>query len=205
MEREENTNYLQIVKDSFKVITRHEEVIWLTIFFSLFNAILHINYFLSQPYMQFVGVPIVLFGVAAAGFNSINAATSFVTDWINRMGRQYIFAGLVVVASLSLFILSSFPGYFVLPFFGVILACLTLSQTIVSHRVLGLVASNRAATVLSFQNLIRRLVYAALGPMIGVVSDKYGVLWAMRFNLGVLIGVFGLMLLAKHIVRKDTK
>lgn len=200
--REENTNYLQIIKDSFKVITQQKEVVWLTVFFTFFNAILHTNSFLSQPYMQLIGVPIVFFGLAAAGFNSINAATSFVTDRIDRMGRQYIFVGLVVVASFSLLMISSFPGFLVLPFFGVILACLTLSHTIVSHRVLALVPTNRAATVLSFQNLTRRLVYAVLGPVIGFVSDTFGVLWAMRFNLAVLVGVFSVLLLIKHIAKK---
>lgn len=205
LEREENTNYIQIIKDSFRVITRHEEIIWLTLFFTFFNAILHTNFFFSQPYMQYIGVPIVFFGLASAGFNSINAATSFITDWIDKIGGNNTFAGLVVVAGFSLLMISSFPSFWVLPFFGVILACLTLSQTIVTHRVLNQIPNNRAATVLSFQNLTRRLVYAIFGPLIGLVSDSYGILWAFRFNLVVLIGVFAILLLLKQALAKKTE
>jgi MFS family permease len=199
VERVENTHYFQVITDSLIIISGNSQVLWLILFFTFFNSILHTSFFLSQPYMQLVGVPIVLFGIIFAGLNSISAGVSLVTDWLDQKSGGHLFPLLVGSAGFSLLMLSLFPSWLVLPFFGLVTACGIVSQTITSHRILALVPSHRASTILSFQNLSRRLVYALFGPLVGIVSDAHGILWAVRFNLGALLVVFGLIFCGQYL------
>jgi sulfite exporter TauE/SafE len=45
-----------------------------------------------------------------------------------------------------------------------------------------MVKSEFRATVSSIESLLRKLVYALLGPIIGLVTDKYSIAWAFIFT-----------------------
>ena len=195
--RHENTNYLQIIKDGVSLTLRTPEVLMLTVFFACFNSIVHINMWFSQPYMQFIGIPVIYFGFVASGFNVLNVVASSVIDKIEAFAKSRIFALLVAASVVSLFLLTTVPSMAMLPLFGVLISTLTISQVTVTRRVLGLIPSERAATVISFQNLIRRFTYALIGPLFGLAADQLGIIWALRINMLALIAFFGLFLLFK--------
>jgi MFS family permease len=180
--REENTEYLQLIKDSVKIIHRNPQILWLTIFYTFFNSIIFANNFLAQPYIKKVGVPIIYFGIIFASFNIINGIISAFTDKYAKLLGNKKLLGLVVIASTSLLLLGFVPILIILPVWGILMGVMTMSRTLVSDQVLKQVPSNRASTILSFQNLTRRIVYAALGPMIGFISDQWGIFWALRVS-----------------------
>ena len=67
--REEETNYLGIIKESLKIVHNNRRLLWLILFFSSFNALIwSINWF-AQPYLQKLNVPIVYFGIIFAAFS----------------------------------------------------------------------------------------------------------------------------------------
>lgn len=66
---------------------------------------------------------------------------------------------------------------------------LLMNQTLVSDKVLTLIPAERAATILSFANLLRRLIYAAFGPVVGLISDFYGIMATLQVNAAVFLFV----------------
>ena len=57
-----------------------------------------------------------------------------------------------------------------------------------------LITSDIRATVMSVQSLVQKLLYASLGPLIGVVMDAYSLQVALLFS-GLIYGLLGLFAL----------
>ena len=196
--REEKTRYLEIIKDSLKIIKNNSSVLWLTLFFATFNGLVWSSYWFSQPYLQMLGVPIVYFGIIFAGINLISAIGSSLVDKFMKLtwGKPFLVMGLV--SSLVMFLLGRFPSLYIFPLWSLFITFTIMSRTLVSDQVLALVPPERAATVLSFQNLLRRFVYAFFGPISGIMADKLGILAALQFNAIVLFLVLGLLRLSRR-------
>jgi len=194
--REEKTSYLQIIRESLNIVLKRKTVLWLVLFFASFNALIWSTNWFSQPYLQMLNIPVVYFGVIFASFNIVTALGSTHIEKIEKIiKRPFIIMG--VLAIVSLFLLGTFPGIYIIPLWVVFNLFLVLNQTFVSHKVLSLVPENRAATVLSFMNLIRRFIYAGFGPILGYIGDKFGLLTALQFNSGVLLIVLILLYIAR--------
>ncbi len=191
--REEETKYLEIIKQSLAIIKNNERVLWLTLFFAAFNGLVWTTNWFSQPYLQMFKVPVVYFGLIFAAFNIISAIGSSLVPQFERItrGRPFLVMGLIV--SISMFLLGRFPGLYIFPLWSLFVTFLVMNQTLVSDQVLALVPADRAATILSFQNLLRRFIYAGFGPVLGVVADKLGILIALQLNAMVLFLALGLL------------
>lgn len=190
--REEKTEYVQIIKESLKIVTNSKTVLWLVLFFASFNALIWSTSWFSQPYLQNLGVPVIYFGIIFASFNIVTAFGSAHIEILERLVRRpFIVMGLIAI--ISLFLLGTFPSLFIFPLWLFFNLFLVINQTLVSHKVLALVPSNRAATVLSFMNLIRRFIYAGFGPVLGLIADKFNLTAALQFNSAVLFLILVLL------------
>ncbi|MBP7842903.1 MFS transporter [Candidatus Woesebacteria bacterium] len=195
--RDEKTTYFQIIKDSLKIVLKSKPILWLVLFFASFNALIWSTNWFSQPYLQMLNIPVVYFGVIFASFNIVTAIGSSRIEAIEKIvKRPFIVMG--VLAIVSLFLLGSFPSIYLFPLWAFFNLFLVLNQTFVTHKVLSFVPENRAATVLSFMNLIRRFIYAGFGPVLGIIGDKFGLLSALQFNSVVLL----IVLLVLFVLRK---
>ncbi|MFA5135936.1 MAG: MFS transporter [Patescibacteria group bacterium] len=195
--REEKTAYMQIIRDSLKIVLERKTVLWLVLFFAFFNALIWSTNWFSQPYLQMLGIPVIYFGIIFASFSLITAVGSSYIETFERITkRPFIFMGILTVV--SLFLLGTFPSIYMIPLWAFFNLFLVLNQTFVSHKVLSFVPENRAATVLSFMNLIRRFIYAGFGPILGFIGDRFGLLSALQFNSGVLL----IVLCGLYIARK---
>jgi MFS family permease len=194
--RKEKTEYIQIIKDSLSIVTKEKRVLWLVLFFASFNALIWSTHWFSQPYLQMLNIPVVYFGLIFASFNIVAAlASSQINNLEKLVKRPFIVMSLIAI--ISLFILGTFPGYYVIPLWAFFSVFMVINKTLVTHKILELVPSNRAATVLSFMNLVRRFIYAGFGPVLGFVADEHGLTSALKFNAVILLIVLGILYLAR--------
>jgi MFS family permease len=187
--RNENNNYLQIIKESLNISIKNRQVLWNILFFAFFNAIVFSTYFLAQPYMQNQGIPIRYFGVIFAGFNLISATGSFFTEEILKISKGKEHLLLTILTTVSFLLLTLVTSKLIIVFWAIIWTLLTINRTITNGNILDLVPPNKSATILSFQNLLRRLIYAVLGPIIGFLADTYSIQVALLVITGIFLVV----------------
>lgn len=198
LKREEKTEYVEIIKNSLMIIRENKRVLWLVLFFASFNSLLWTTNIFSQPYLQKLNIPVVFFGVIFFFFNLVSAIGSALVNKFETITKDKAFLIMGSVTIISLLVISIFPSVFLIPLWAIFLAFLIMNQTIVSDKTLLLIPQNRAATILSFQNLLRRLSYAIVGPILGLISDSKGILVALRVNALILLVVLGLLFLWKN-------
>jgi len=195
--REEKTDYPVIIKESLKIVKNSKEILWLTAFLAIFNSFVWMLIWLAQPYLQLLNVPIVFWGIIFAGFSLVAAAASSFSHRFEAITKNKPFLTMAVIVVVSLFLLGTFPSVFIFPLWSLFTAFMMINQTLISGRVLTLVPANRSATVLSFQNLSRRLSYALIGPLIGALSDSFGLTKTLQIEAVLLAVILGILLLKK--------
>ena len=202
--REEKTEYLSIIKESLKLVKNHQKLLWLTLFFAFFNALVWPLIFLSQQYLKVLGVPVFLFGIVFALFNIISAIGSAFTHRFEELTKNNSFLIISIISVVSLFLLGSFPSIYIIPLWSLFVTFAFMNQTIISDQVLKIIPSEKAATILSFQSLLRRLIYAAIGPVLGMASDSYGINKAIvGYSIFMLITLGLILSLRKYFCEKS--
>jgi MFS family permease len=191
--REEKTEYLKIIKESLIIIKNNRRLLWLTLFFAAFNSLVWTVNWFSQPYLQMLKVPVVYFGVIFAAFSVVTAIGSALVYRFEKVTRGRPFLVMSLIASISMLLLGLMPRLYVFPLWSLFMTFAVMNRTLVSDQVLALVPSERAATILSFQNLLRRFIYAGFGPILGITADKFGILIALQLNAVVLFLTLGLL------------
>ena len=144
-------------------------------------------------------MPTELFGIVFAGCNFLSAIALFRINLLEKLfgNKQNMY--LIAITSTALVGLGSILSFVTIPLWAVIFAAMSVSRILTNRQVLAIVPGNRSETVLSFLNMSRRVVLAVLAPVVGIVSDAFGILWALRFVAALFIAVF---LLLKVLRRK---
>lgn len=190
---EEKNNYFQIIKESIHIVKSNERILWLTLFYAVFNSLVFATIWFSQPYLQLLNIPVVYFGFIFALFSLFSAWCSTLTSKFESWLKDNIFIAIGILAVLVMIILGTFPNVFIIPLFSLFGVLTVVSQTLVSSKTLALIPAKRAATVLSFQSLLRRFVYALFIPFLGMLSDRFGIRIALQSN-AILLAILLLVL-----------
>ncbi|MBI4973611.1 MFS transporter [Candidatus Roizmanbacteria bacterium] len=172
--KEHRQSYIQIIKESIRLVRSNKRLLWLTLFFASFNGLVWPLIFYSQPYLQMLGIPVFFFGFIFAGFNLISALGSAHTHQFEKMMKNWTFFTMCLIIVASLLLLGLFPSIYIFPLSLLFLMFAFMNQTIITDQVLKIVPSQKAATILSFQSLVRRILYAIVGPILGVITDNFG-------------------------------
>ena len=167
-------SYIQIIKESIGLVRSNKRLLWLTLFFASFNGLVWPLIFYSQPYLQMLSVPVFFFGFIFAGFNLISALGSARTHQFEKMTKNWTFFTMSLIIVASLLLLGLFPSIYLFPLSSLFLMFTFMNQTIITDQVLKIVPSQKAATILSFQSLVRRVLYAIVGPILGMITDNFG-------------------------------
>ena len=173
--KEEKTNYFNTIKESIGLVRSNKRLLWLTVFFATFNGLIWPMNFYSQLYLQMLGVPIFFFGFIFAGFNLMSALGSTLTHQFENMTKNWTFFVMSLASIVTLIFLGLFPNIYIFFLWSLFLTFYFMNQTIITDQVLKIVPSQKAATVLSFQSLLRRVLYAIVGPILGIVTDNFGI------------------------------
>lgn len=172
-QEEHSIGYVQIIKESILLIYQHKELLWLTLFFSTFYALVWPMQFYAQVYMKIIHLPVYQFGIAYFAVNLIAAFFLSYTHTVEKWAKRYVYHLFAFAIITSFIILAFFQTIFLIPIWSLFVIANFMNQTIITSRVLALVPHHKASTVLSFQSLMRRLIYSIIIPFLGYISDAF--------------------------------
>ena len=146
----------------------------------LLNAVLGMASFypvwLIQPYMQHAGVPVTWFGPIWAGANMTVAlcalASHRVTLALGDRRMVFLFIGLIGLGYFGLGLTGGIGGFL---FYYLLTAMRGLRGPMMLHHTQTESPSANRAGILSLQALCFRLLFAATGPLVGMLADTVGI------------------------------
>ncbi|MBI2140738.1 hypothetical protein HYU14_07490 [Candidatus Woesearchaeota archaeon] len=179
----------------------HKELKWLILYYAVIGGAGFTMVWLIQPYFKAAGLPLAFFGIVWALLQFSAGYFSLAAGSIERFfGRKASVVSLIFLSSIG-FVLASYVNTLwaiavVLIFYFVRGIIIPIFKDYINR----LISSDIRATVLSVQALMARLAFSITGPIIGWVSDSYGMQTAFKASSGLflLLGVVCLLFLKKH-------
>lgn len=191
-------HYSELIKDSISTVLNHRELLWYTLFFGFFNAFVWPLQFYAQEYLRMLRLPVYFFGITFMMCNILAAIGLAYTHQFDKAVKDSSFFILSLISSVTLLILMLFPSVYMLPLWSLFLIAAFMNQTIISGRVLNIVPHEKAATVLSIQNLLRRLIYALIIPFLGMITDSIGMRPALMGYSFLMFGLLGFLIFIRR-------
>jgi len=169
------TSVTRLMQDAVREARRSRGVRW-TLALAAFAVVSsHVWYYLQQPYMRAIGVPLALFGVVFAATKVTTAAVASVAHRVDAaLGARAVTAIIAAASALGLGVLSVITtpaGAVLLVTRGLVDG---LWQPLTNVYMNRLVASRLRATMLSAQSLVARLALAATLAVLGVSTTRIG-------------------------------
>ncbi|WP_372371083.1 MFS transporter [Candidatus Uabimicrobium sp. HlEnr_7] len=191
-EKKKTKNPLVDIIDITKyALIQQQEVKWLIFYSATLGTLTYTMVWLTQPYYQLLGISLGWFGIlwsTQLGFMAIFAR--YANAYEMYLGKTKAFASFTVIGSVSYIVMGCYPSLITLPFILGFYLVRGVHTPIFQDYVNAIVSSDIRATVLSVKNLVQKLQYAILGPIIGVVTDAYSIQTALLFS-GVMYGMIG--------------
>jgi MFS family permease len=165
----------RLMRDAVGEARRSRGVRW-TLALAAFAVVSsHVWYYLQQPYMRAVGVPLALFGVVFAATKVTTALVATVAHRVDAaLGPRAVTALIAATSAIGLVVLSTITA----PAGAVLLVTRGLVdglwQPLTNVYMNRLVASRLRATMLSAQSLVARLALALTLAVLGVATAHAG-------------------------------
>ncbi len=192
---------LELFKILRNSMVKNEKIRWLIIYSAIIAGFNGAVLWLYQPYFKLTNLDIFYFGFIFAAFNLIAALSSKYAHHIEeKLGQKYSLILLVVLVAGSYLLMSNFIYLFSFSFAFIQQFVRGFSKPVITDYINKLVSSDIRATVLSAQNLMGRLFYAGIIPIIGWIVDVYTLIQALTI-LGITTFVAGISILL--ILHKD--
>jgi len=115
LEREEKTDYLQIIRESLAITRTNKKVLWLALCQASFYALVWSMSWFSQPYLQSLGVPVIYLGLIYTFFYIIVAIGSAFVVQFEKLTNSRPFLAMGFLFVLALFLLGVFPNIIFVP------------------------------------------------------------------------------------------
>ncbi|MCK5333917.1 MAG: MFS transporter [Candidatus Aenigmarchaeota archaeon] len=189
---------IEILKNSF---VKNKKLRWLMIYSAVVFGFNGAVLWLYQPYFSLSGLNIVYFGLVFAAFNIVAALSAKYAHVIEeKIGQRRSLVMLVVLTGISYLLMGNFVFLFSFSFAFMQQFVRGFSSVVLTDYVNKLTTSDVRATVLSAQNLVGQLFYAAIIPIIGWIADVYTLVQALTI-LGITTLAAGSIILI--ILHKD--
>ena len=191
-------NIQKIVKYS---LHDHSEVKWLIVYSSLVFASTLTMVWFTQPYLKSAGLPLAFFGIVWATFQfSVGIFSLYAYKFELKIGRRNALISLIVLSTLGYLTLSLFQGLLSILFIFIFYFVRGINGPVIKDYINKLISSDIRATVLSVQNLIGRLIFSVVGPIVGWINDLYSLKTALLFSGAIFLfcGTISLLFLHKH-------
>lgn len=145
-----------------------------------------------QPIFNDIGLPIYLFGLAWAVLNLSAAFAGKYADWLNqRVGSINIIIALPIVLALAIFLLAHTQAMLAILLLAMIVQGVRgLKVPIILTLINREVSDSIRATVLSYEEMYTRLLFAICAPMVGLLATHQSLAQAMNY-LAVVVILFG--------------
>lgn len=173
-------------------------------YFILYTGILSffaIEFWLTQKYWGFIGVPIVYFGIIVGALSIFSGLGARYAKEIEKfIGEKASLIIIPIVPFIVWLIFANVHFLWIVPLSLLTAALKGFSIPVFNTYVHSHVSSDRRATIMSLMNFIQKGVFLVFAPLLGWVIDAYSIQTA--FLLGAIIlalfGVISLSLLKKE-------
>ncbi len=180
--RSKHERFFHDLKNTMK----NKNVLFILIYFSLFGTLISGVLWFYQPYFKLCGIDVAYFGIIFAMFNIIQGLSYKYAHVIDeKINIEILLILMPIILSISYFLMSRFIFYFSFIFAFLQQFLRGSSEVILSDYLNKLVSSEIRASVLSVKNMLYRLLYASLLPILGYIADLYSLLFALKI-LGIL-------------------
>lgn len=187
-----------ILKESFV----HNPTIRYFIIFAAVTGFFNIEFWLKQRYMEFIGLPIIYFGVVFAVVNIFSGlGAKYAKEIEEKLGVKTSLILIPVVPIITWLVFAYAKTLWVLPLLTFVPAVWGFALLVFQDFVQKLISSDRRATVLSIMSFFRRGIFFVFAPFLGWVTDVYSIQTAFLFS-AVIVFVFSVVsLLSLRIVK----
>jgi MFS family permease len=179
----------------------HASVKWLIFYSAFVSTSTMVMFWFTQPYLISIKIPLEFFGAISA----VLLATSAIFSWnAHRMekhlGQRTIFLMLIALPTAGYFLLSSFSSVWCGVFLLLFYVTRGINNPVSLDYINRLVLSDVRATVLSARNLVGRVIFSIVGPLLGWISDVYSLKIALLVSglTFLVLGLISLCFLRKH-------
>lgn len=170
---------------SIKRLCRNSEVCWLVLLITTLSTATYVGFWLSAPYYLSIGLPEVSFSVIFALRNLFKA---FLSRKITQdKGLQRNMAAYASLSVITFGAMSAGNIWLLLLILGHDIVHALSSQPII-FKLNSYFEPNQRATMNSLVSFIQRLVYAVVGPLVGLLIDKTN-LSAGFIAMGIICGI----------------
>ena len=175
------------------VLTKNKEVKWLIIYSSLVGTSTLTVVWLVQPYLKTINWPLALYGPTWAFLQFSIALFALCAHKIEaKIGRKFSLISLIATTATAYLLIGAIDSPWAGLFFVAIYFVRGVNGPVLNDYINRCVASDIRATVLSVKNLIGRLMFTILGPLVGLVSETYSLSIAFLF-CSFVFAFFGLL------------
>jgi MFS family permease len=173
-------NWNSIVSVVKNTLWRDKELSRLIIFSSLIGFSSLAMAWFAQIFLFDAGVPDRLFGIVWTTLNAMVAAGSFSSHWMNQhFGNKRALVYILIFISAGYFIASATISPVGIIFLMVFYFVRGNAHPILKNMINAITESKLRATVLSIRSLLIRSMFALLGPLMGVITEKLSLSYAL--------------------------
>ena len=177
------------------------QIKWLIIYSSIVNASTLTMVWFIQPYWKLVGVPLALFGVLWSTLQLSAGVFSLYSPKFELVfGRRKTLISLILLPVIGYLLLGFYQTIWSSMFIIIFYFVRAINGPILRDYINGMITSDMRATVLSVKNLVERLHFAIIGPVIGWANDLYSLKIAL-FISGIIflfLGIVPVLFLHKY-------
>lgn len=192
-EKHERPKYFtQIAKSAHTLIT-HPKIRSIVFFCMVYLLFSRAGFWMTQPYLKAVHLPVRYFGLLFAGLNLIAAFSSRWTPQYLRFSKGWSLIGLMGILLISFFGLWRLQSWWGILFLSLQQIARGLYRPATQKFINKHIPSTERATVLSLQSMLQNLTIAILFPLIGAIMDRtdiftvYATLFAALLIAGILM------------------
>jgi MFS family permease len=185
------------IRDAVRVAAGTPDIRWTIGLAALVVSASHVYFFLQQPYLRTIGVPVALFGVV---FAATKVVTAFVAARAHRteerLGVRGSAAAMIAVQTIGLGAIAATTsplGALLILSRGLLDGLWMPLLNVLTNRV---VASELRATILSLQSFVSRLALAAVIALAGIGAERIGLAQTIGFA-AVGSAILGALLLVR--------
>lgn len=194
--------YFVHIANAVKFTARHPRVRFFILFSAIAGAVWSALYFLNQPYLIAIKIPLVYFGVAYFFMNIAAAAGSkFANSIEEKLGERLTLFFLIFVPLISAAMMANLWAVAGVIFPIIIFFVGGFSEPVMRDYIHRHVESEHRATVQSLSGLMLDVVSAVTLPFIGWVFDVWSLSTALYVSAAMLTGnliLLGLVFIVKY-------
>jgi hypothetical protein len=193
--KEAEEPFKEIIKTGKNTFIHSKRLRWLIVYSAIITMLTKAGYFLYQPYFKEVNIPLAYFGAIFAGMNLLSAAASRYAEELEQiLGLKNSLISLIVMTGTGFLLLGQIAIIYSFIFTALHQIVRGFQNSVLSDYINKITESKDRSTVLSLQNLSGRLVYASTIPLIGLITDTYGIKQAMT-AMGITSFILGTIIL----------